>query len=61
MTTRLETPGPASPVMQLLAAGLPLTLLVDLALGDRVRSQEVYATEPPQRAWVPVPGAREGS
>lgn len=42
--------GPASPVMTMLADHLPLTLLLDLALG--VRSSEVYDAEPPDLAWL---------
>ena len=40
-----------SPVMGLLHDHLPLTLLLDLALG--VRSDEVYASEPAALSWVP--------
>lgn len=36
---------PTSPVMQLLGAHLPLTLLVDLALGSALRSEDVLARE----------------
>jgi hypothetical protein len=39
-----------SPVMALLSDHLPLTLLLDLALG--VRSSEVYAAEPPDLSWL---------
>lgn len=40
----------ASPVMAMLSDHLPLTLLLDLALG--VRSSEVYDAEPPDLAWL---------
>lgn len=43
-------PGPASPVMTMLSHHLPLTLLLDLALG--VRSSEVYDAEPPDLSWL---------
>ena len=44
-------PGTApSPVMGMLQDHLPLTLLLDLALG--VRSSEVYDAEPPDLAWL---------
>jgi len=39
-----------SPVMAMLSHHLPLTLLLDLALG--VRSSEVYAGEPPDLSWL---------
>jgi hypothetical protein len=39
-----------SPVMAMLSDHLPLTLLLDLALG--VRSSEVYGAEPPDLAWL---------
>ena len=39
------------PVMGVLRDHLPLTLLLDLALG--VRSDEVYASEPADLSWVP--------
>ncbi len=39
-----------SPVMAMLSDHLPLTLLLDLALG--VRSNEVYDAEPPDLAWL---------
>jgi hypothetical protein len=45
--------GPAptpSPVMAMLSDHLPLTLLLDLALG--VRSSEVYVAEPPDLSWL---------
>jgi hypothetical protein len=44
----------ASPVMAMLSDHLPLTLLLDLALG--VRSSEVYVEEPPDLSWL-SPGA----
>ena len=44
-------PPPASPVMGLLHEHLPLTLLLDLALG--VRSDEVYEAEPADLSWLP--------
>lgn len=40
----------ASPVMAMLSHHLPLTLLLDLALG--VRSSEVYDAEPPDLSWL---------
>lgn len=44
-------PAPAeSPVMAMLSEHLPLTLLLDLALG--VRSSEVYTAEPPDLSWL---------
>ena len=39
-----------SPVMAMLSDHLPLTLLLDLALG--VRSCEVYVAEPPDLSWL---------
>ena len=42
---------PSSPVMDLLHDHLPLTLLLDLALG--VRSDEVYGAEPGDLSWLP--------
>ncbi len=39
-----------SPVMAMLSDHLPLTLLLDLALG--VRSSEVYLAEPPDLSWL---------
>jgi hypothetical protein len=39
-----------SPVMAMLSDHLPLTLLLDLALG--VRSSEVYGAEPPDLSWL---------
>ena len=51
--TPASEPGPdpaASPVMTMLSHHLPLTLLLDLALG--VRSSEVYEAEPPDLAWL---------
>ena len=39
-----------SPVMAMLSDHLPLTLLLDLALG--VRSSEVYLSEPPDLSWL---------
>ena len=39
-----------SPVMTMLSDHLPLTLLLDLALG--VRSSEVYVAEPPDLTWL---------
>jgi hypothetical protein len=42
--------------MQLLHARLPLTLLVDLALGEHLHSAEVFAAEAGDLAWlVPAP------
>ena len=46
-----ERAGASSPVMELLHDHLPLTLLLDLALG--VRSDEVYGAEPADVSWVP--------
>ena len=46
MQTRPDTRAPEpSPVMAALHAHLPLTLLVDLALGARLRSEDVLAAE----------------
>ncbi len=42
--------GDASPVMTMLSHHLPLTLLLDLALG--VRSSEVYVAEPGDLSWL---------
>ena len=39
-----------SPVMAMLSDHLPLTLLLDLALG--VRSSEVYVAETPDLSWL---------
>jgi hypothetical protein len=36
----------------LLAAGVPLTLLLDLAEDDGPRSQQRYAEEPPELSWL---------
>ena len=47
----LSDAGPSSPVMHLLSHHLPLTLLLDLALG--VRSDEVYVAEPGDVSWLP--------
>ena len=48
----LSEPVPSSsPVMGLLHDHLPLTLLLDLALG--VRSDEVYLAEPGDVSWLP--------
>jgi hypothetical protein len=48
-----------SPVMAMLSDGLPLTLLLDLALG--VRSSEVYVAEPPDLSWLsPAAVSRAG-
>ena len=51
-----------SPVMAALEAHLPLTLLVDLALGDELSSAEVLETEPGDADWLPadhrLPGPR---
>ncbi len=41
-----------SPVMGMLQDHVPLTLLLDLALG--VRSREVYEDERADLSWVPV-------
>lgn len=45
------SPVSPSPVMSLLHDGLPLTLLLDLALG--VRSAEVYSAEQADLSWLP--------
>jgi hypothetical protein len=42
---------PSSPVMDLLHDHLPITLLLDLALG--VHSDEVYVAEPGDLSWLP--------
>lgn len=48
----LSDPVPSSSrVMDLLHDHLPLTLLLDLALG--VRSDEVYLAEPGDLSWLP--------
>ncbi len=47
-----------SPVMAMLQDHVPLTLLLDLALG--VRSAEVYEDEIADLSWVPVVVARAG-
>lgn len=47
----IAPPAPPSPVMGLLHDHLPITLLLDLALG--VRSDEVYGSEPADLSWVP--------
>lgn len=47
-----------SPVMDLLHDRLPLTLLLDLALG--VRSDEVYSAEQADLSWLPQTGLRAG-
>ncbi len=39
-----------SPVMGMLQRHVPLTLLLDLALG--VRSSEVFDAEPPDLSWL---------
>ncbi len=46
----------ASPVMAMLSHHLPLTLLLDLALG--VRSSEVYDAEPPDLSWLSAGAVR---
>lgn len=51
------SPSP-SPVMDLLHDRLPLTLLLDLALG--VRSDEVYSAEQADLSWLPQTGLRAG-
>ena len=51
-------PPPASPVMGLLHDHLPLTLLLDLALG--VHSREVYVAEPPDLSWLSSGAVRAG-
>lgn len=43
------------PVMQILHDHLPLTLLVDLSLGEQVRSDEVFAGEPGDLEWLVPP------
>lgn len=66
MSTPLPTAAPVpdgtgptpSPVMAMLSDHLPLTLLLDLALG--VRSSEVYDAEPPDLSWLTGPVARTG-
>jgi len=49
----------ASPVMAMLSDHLPLTLLLDLALG--VRSSEVYVAEPPDLTWLSAADAAQAS
>jgi hypothetical protein len=51
-------PAAGSPVMGMLQSHVPLTLLLDLALG--VRSAEVYADEVADLSWVPGVVARAG-
>ena len=41
-------------VMDLLAAHLPLSLLVDLALVPHLRSQDVYEWEAGDATWLPA-------
>jgi hypothetical protein len=53
-----EPPVAGSPVMAMLQHHVPLTLLLDLALG--VRSAEVYADEVADLSWVPTVVARAG-
>lgn len=47
-----------SPVMGMLSDHLPLTLLLDLALG--VHSREVYVAEPPDLSWLSSGAVRAG-
>jgi len=42
----------ALPVMAFLEAHVPLSLLMDLALAGRVRSEEVFAAEPAELSWL---------
>ena len=56
----VPAPDPAeSPVMAMLSDHLPLTLLLDLALG--VRSSEVYVAEPPDLSWLSSGAAARAS
>jgi hypothetical protein len=57
MTVRDAAPGTAPGAgleegLRLLAAGIPLTLLLDLAAGPH--SRDLYADEPAELDWTPV-------
>ena len=54
----VDTAPAPSPVMEMLHHHVPLTLLLDLALG--VRSAEVYEDEIADLSWVPVVVQRAG-
>jgi hypothetical protein len=44
-----------SPVLALLSAGVPLTLLMDLARFDGPDSQRIFVEEPPESTdWIPA-------
>ena len=52
-TSAPGTPVPAAlPVMALLRAHLPLSLLVDLALAPQVSSDEVFRIEAGEATWL---------
>lgn len=60
MSVQLVAPAPAPPAecdapFRLLAAGVPLTLLMDLATGPD--SAKLFAVERSDIAWVPAPRA----
>jgi hypothetical protein len=38
--------------MEMLAAGVPVTLLLDLAAGTPLESREIYATEGGDASWL---------
>lgn len=50
----LEVPTLVRRTQDLLAAGVPLTLLLDLAEDSGPRSQQRYAEEPPELSWLQV-------
>jgi hypothetical protein len=52
MTTATLAPPRPSAVMALLSSGVPLSLLLDLALGPN--SRELFATETPRPGTLPV-------
>jgi hypothetical protein len=52
--TRTEFPALAERTRALLAAGVPLTLLIDLVSLDGPSSRELYAVEGQPPAWLPV-------
>ena len=56
MDARLPAGAP-EPVMAALRSHLPLTLLVDLALGRGLRSEEVFAAEPGDASWLGMPNS----
>ncbi len=44
-----------APVMEILRDHLPLTLLVDLAMGEDLHSDEVFTREVADLAWLVPP------